>query len=248
MTHKTKGIVLRSVKYGDTSLVVTIFTELFGVQVYIINGVRTPKKSGHKAALYQPAAILDMEVYHNEIKKMHRIRESNWGFLYTNILSDVIKNSIALYMVELLYKTMKQPENNPELYQFCEDAFQHLDNASKNIAANFPLYFTLQLAQFLGFKISHPYGRSIENDHLYIDLVEGLFTNHQPVHPHFIEGENAMITSELLKIMHPHELDQLKLNHNKRRELLLNYQDFYSLHIHDFGQMKTLLILHEVLG
>jgi len=248
MTHKTYGIVLRSIKYGETSLVVTIFTELFGVQTYMVNGVRTTKKSGLKAALYQPAAILEMDVYHNELKKMHRIRECNWGFLYSTILSDVIKNSIALYMVELLYKTLKQPEKNPDLYHFCEDAFEHLDSASINIAANFALYFSLHLTHFFGFKISNPNGKDIKEGNMYIDLMEGVFTDHQPAHPHFIHGENALITSELLKIMQPHELDQLKLNHNKRRELLLNYQDYYALHIHDFGQMKTLKVLHEILG
>ncbi|MFL5786527.1 MAG: recombination protein O N-terminal domain-containing protein [Flavisolibacter sp.] len=36
MIHKTKGIVLRTVKYGETSLVVTMFTELLGLQYYIV--------------------------------------------------------------------------------------------------------------------------------------------------------------------------------------------------------------------
>ena len=68
MIHKTKGIVLKSIRYGETSLVVTVFTELFGVQTYMVNGVRTNKKSGSKAALFQPSSILDMEVYHNDQK------------------------------------------------------------------------------------------------------------------------------------------------------------------------------------
>src|SRR5207342_1380275 len=97
---------------GETSIVVTIFTELFGVQTYLVNGVRTQKRSGNKAAMFQPAAILEMEVYHNDLKKLQRIKESSWAFLYENILTDVIKNSIALYIVELLQKTLKQPEEN----------------------------------------------------------------------------------------------------------------------------------------
>ena len=95
MTHKTKGIVLRTVKYGETSLVVTMYTELFGVQTYMLNAVRTTKRSGNKAAMFQPAAILEMEVYHNDQKNMQRIKEYNWAFLYQHILSDVVKNSIA---------------------------------------------------------------------------------------------------------------------------------------------------------
>ena len=58
MVHKTKGIVLRTVKYGETSVIVTIMTELFGLQSYLINGVRSQSgKGGTKAGLFQPAAI-----------------------------------------------------------------------------------------------------------------------------------------------------------------------------------------------
>ena len=120
MTHKTNGIVLRAVKYGETSLVVTIFTELFGVQAYMVNGIRSNNKNGGRAAMYQPGAILEMEVYHNEQKNMQRIKECSWAFLYRNILGDVVKNSIALFMVELLYKTLKQPEENSSLFYFCD--------------------------------------------------------------------------------------------------------------------------------
>jgi len=248
MTHKTKGIVLKSIRYGETSLVVTVFTELFGVQTYMVNGVRTNKKTGSKAALFQPTSLLDMEVYHNDQKAMHRIRECSWSFLYKNILSDVVKNSIALFMVEILHKTLKQPEQNSDLFYFCEDALQQLDEAPAAIAANFPLYFSLQLTHFFGFRFSDMNAASGQEETIYLDLLEGVFTHQAPTHPHFIEKEDALLTSELLKIMQPHELSQVKMNHHKRRALLLKYMEYYALHIPDFGQVKTLQVLHEVLG
>ena len=150
--HKTKGIVLRTVKYGETSVIVTIFTELFGVQSYLVNGVRVSTKKGTgKANLFQPTAILDLIVYHNELKQLQRIKEFKWGYLYRHILSDVRKNAVALFMVELLTKCLKQPEGNPELYEFSEDAFYHLDESSDVITANFPLFFALHLPVFLVF-------------------------------------------------------------------------------------------------
>jgi DNA repair protein RecO (recombination protein O) len=129
--HKTKGIVLRVVKYGETSLVVTIFTELFGVQSYMVNGVRTSTKKGTgKANLFQPTAILDLIVYHNELKHLNRIREFKWHYIYQHIFSDVPKNAVALFMIELLTKCLKQPEPNAELFEFIEDAFIHLDESN----------------------------------------------------------------------------------------------------------------------
>ena len=243
MTHKTKGIVLRCIKYGETSLVVTILTELFGVQTYMVNGVRTTKKAAAKANYFQPAAILDMVVYHNENKAMHRIKEFSWACLYDTVLTDVIKNSIAAYMVELLQKSLKQPEANADLFHFCEDALMQLDKCNKKVAANFPVFFALHLAYFLGFRITDNY----DEENNVLDLQEGIFIDHQPLHPHFISGEAAALTSQLLRVMQPYELEDFKLNHAIRRQLLLNYQDYYALHIAEFGQMKTLQILHEVL-
>src|SRR6187402_2719170 len=243
--HKTKGIVLRAVKYGETSLIVTMFTELFGLQSYLVNGVRTTTKKGSgKANLFQPTAILDLVVYHNELKHLNRIKEFKWSYLYQHIFSDVPKNAVALFMIELLTKCLKQPEANPELFEFIEDAFIHLDESNNAVMANFPLYFALHLPVFFGFRISDHY--STENSIL--DLQEGTFVQERPDHFHFLEGKQAEVTSELLKIMQPEELEQVKLNHDFRRQLLFAYETYYALHIQEFGTMKTLPVLREVLG
>ena len=243
--HKTKGIVLRAVKYGETSLIVTMFTELFGLQSYLVNGVRTSSKKGSgKANLFQPTAILDLVVYHNELKHLNRIKEFKWSYLYQHIFSDVPKNAVALFMIELLTKCLKQPEANPELFEFCEDAFIHLDESSGSVMANFPLFFALHLPVFFGFRISDEYS----DKNSIVDLQEGMFVPGRPDHFHFLEGKQAEVTSELLKMMQPEELEQLKLNHDFRRQLLFAYEIYYALHIQEFGTMKTLPVLREVLG
>lgn len=243
--NKTKGIVLRSVKYGDTSLITTIFTELFGIQSYLVNGVRVSTKQGSgKANLFQPAAILDLVVYHNELRNLQRVREFKWGYLYQCILSDVRKNAVALFIVELLTKCLKQPEANEDLFQFSEDSLLYLDKSSEAVAANFPLFFSLHLAAILGFKINDNYSEK----NLFLDLQEGVFVTERPIHPHFLEDKQAAITSQLLKIMQPGELEHIKLNHDFRRNLLYAYESYYGLHVQDFGSMKTLPVLKEILN
>jgi DNA repair protein RecO (recombination protein O) len=255
--NKTKGIVLRTVKYGETSVIVSIFTELFGVQTYLVNGVRTSTRKGSgKANLFQPTAILDLVVYHNETKNLQRIKEFKWGHLYQHIFSDVPKNAVALFMVELLTKCLKQPEPNADLFNFCEDAFIHLDESKGSVMANFPLFFALHLTTFFGFKptLQKPplgglgAGALKESDNLIFDLKEGVFETEVPHHQHFLEGKQAEITNELLKVMQPAELEDIKLNHDFRRQLLHAYETYYSLHIQDFGRMKTLPVLRELLG
>ena len=243
--HKTKGIVLRTVKYGETSLIATLYTELFGIQTYIVNGVRsTSRKGPGKANLFQPAAILDLTVYHNELKNLQRIREMGWATLYQHIFFDVLKNSVALYMVELLQKCLKQPEPNPELFYFIEDAFLHLDSSEGRVLANFGLFFALHLAGFFGLRIQDVYS---ERNSI-LDLREGQFVAEMPLHQQILDGPLSYHTAQLLRVQRPEELKELALNQETRRALLQAYQIFYALHIPEFGEMRTLPVLQAVLG
>ena len=244
MVHKTKGIVLRTVKYGETSVIVTIFTELFGLQSYLVNGVRTHKpKTGSKAALFQPAAMLDLVIYHQETKNLNRLKEYSWNHLYQYIFSDVITHAVALFMIELLQKCLKQPEANPDLYYFMEDALTVLDQSDEKARANFPLFFALHLAGFFGLRIDDNYSEKRR----FLDLQEGNFTEEKPAHPHYLENPLSEISSHLLKIMQPDELAGLSLNKEKRRQLLGAYEDFYSMHINGFTALKTLPVLRTIL-
>jgi len=245
MVHKTKGIVLRTVKYGETSLVVTIFTEGFGVQSYLVNGVRTPTKKGTaKANLFQPTAILDLIAYHNELKNLQRLKEFKWDFLYQHILSDIRKNAVALFMIELLSKCLKQPEANTELFYFVEDALHHLDEANDSVTANFPLFFALHLAVFFGFRISDEFSET----NFYLDLEEGSFVEERPRHSHYLQDKEAAAVSHILKIMQPKELDDVVLNQETRRRITHALEEYYALHIPDFGTMKTLPVLKEIMS
>jgi DNA repair protein RecO (recombination protein O) len=245
MIHKTKGIVLRSVKYGETSVIVSVYTELFGLQSYIVNGVRTSSKKGVTMGnLFQPAAILDLIVYHNELKNLQRIKEFRWSYLYQHIFFDVIKNSVALFMVELLQKCVKQPEANADLFSFAEDAFIKLDECSEAVLANYPLFFSLHIASFFGLRITDNYSDTCS----ILDLQEGFFVEEKPMNAYFLDGKYSFATSQLLKTMQPFELTQIKLNKETRRVLLHAYQDFFALQIQDFGTMRSLPVLQELLS
>ena len=244
MTHTTRAIILQSIKYGETSLVVSAYTELFGLQTYMVNAVRSSRKGSSKAAMFQPASILELQVYHHEQKNMQRIREMSWAVLYNSVLTDVINNSIALFMVELLHHCLKQPESNADLFAFVEDALIHLDKAPANVAAYFPLFFALNLADFFGFKI-HPDPKL--NPPYFLDLQEGYFVKEMPRHPQCLAPDLALLTAELLMMRQPEEFAELHLNKQTRRTLLHAYEDYYALHVPGFRRLRTLQVLSEVL-
>jgi DNA repair protein RecO (recombination protein O) len=245
MTHKTKGIVLRTVRYGETSVIATIYTELFGVQSYMVKGVRqASKKSGGKGIYFQPSALLDLIVYHNELKNLNFIKEYQWSYLYQHVLFDVIKNTVAMYVVEVMQHCLKQPEANPELFYLVEDTLKQLDNGNATLTANLPLYFTLHLGSELGFRMQGEYNAETP----ILNLQEGSFTARKPLHTYYLEGELARATSQILSVNFYNDLEELHLSRHIRRQLLLSYQNYISLHIPDFGTIKSLPILQEILS
>lgn len=243
--HKTKGIVLRTVKYGDTSIITSVYTELFGVQSYIVKGVRqSSKKTQGKANYFQPSAILEMEVYHNEMKHLQFIKEYQWAYLYETLLFDVVRYAVASYVIELLQHSLKQPEANPELFYLIEDTLKQIDKGSNTLISNLPIYFTLHLAGELGFQIQGTYTNATP----ILDLEQGFFTEVTPSHPYYIDGEMAKTVSQINSIQFYNELDNFKLNRDIRRQLLQYMQQYFALHIHDFGEIRSMVVLQEILS
>ncbi len=241
--HKTKAVILRSVKYGETSLIVSAYTELYGLQSYIVQGVRTSSKKGTgKANYFQPGSMLELIVYHHDLKNLQRIKEFKWSYLYEQLFADVIKNTVLLYMMELLQKCVKQPENNPDLFYFIEEALMQLDHANEKVTANFPLYFALHLTNFFGFQIN------VDDAEInpVLDLQEGSFTATHPQHVYYAEGKTAELIRELLKAMQPHELVEIPMNYLQRRQVLEVLETYYALHISEFGKLKTLPVLQQI--
>lgn len=242
--YTTKGIVLRTIKYGETSIITTVYTELFGLQSYIVKGVRKhAHKATFKANYFQPSALLEMEVYNNPHKQLQFLRNYSWSKVYKNIFSSVVSNSVAIFIVELLYNSLKHPEANTKLFQFVEEALINTDSGNKKIISNIPIYFILQLCNHLGFKIQGSY--SIKTP--IIDLKEGLFTTEMPNHTYYITDTKALIISTLQAITKFSSLEDIQLNRTPKKELLQSMLQYFAIHIFDFGSLKSYQILQEIL-
>ncbi len=243
MLHNTKGIVLRVTKYGDTSLIMTAYTELFGVQQYIVKGVRTTSKKGaNKAVYYQPAAILQMEVYHTPMKQLQMLKEVNWDYVYQNVYSDIIRNAVATYIVEVLQQTL-QPEPHPELFYLIEDTFKQLDKGGAALASNLSIYFLIHLAETLGFGLQGKYGEETP----LLDVKEGQFVKEKPLHPYFLEGIEAQTASQFMSLQFYNDLENIQLNGQQRKKILELFQLSLSWHYKGFKEIKSLAILQAVL-
>lgn len=242
--YHTKGLIIRTVKYGETSLVVSVFTSLFGLQQYMVKGIRTSKKSASfSASQFQVGNILELVVYHNEKNTLQHIKECKQPFYFEHLFADVTKNAVLLFMIELLQKCIKEPDTAPELYDFIEDVILGLDKASPTQTANLPLFFIVHLSHFFGFRLMDNY-TTIET---ILDLREGQYVSQMPIHQMVITYPKSEVISQLLRVMQIEELDQIPLNKQLRNELLDACLQFYELHISPFGQMKSLPVIRTLL-
>ena len=243
MLQKTKGIVLRSVKYGETSLITTIFTEHFGVETYMIKGVRTQKTTTNKAGLLQPATLLELVVYHQPQKALQYLREFHTAILYTTIQQHVVKNAVALFSIELLLRLLPEHAPQPDLFNFVSDYFTHLDRSPHTALGNYPLYFIITCSHRLGYELKGNY----TTDTPHINLVEGGYTAHPPPSPPYLTDRDAPVLDKLLQASDWDDFATIEMNAAIRSSILEWYIIFLQQHSQHMGAMRSLSILQTVL-
>ena len=241
MLHKTRGIVLKTTFYGDTGVVVQIFTEKFGIQSYLINGVRKPKAKVNINIL-QPLHLLDMVVYFKANTSIQRVKELQSSPIFRSIPYDIIKSTIVMFLNEVLYKSIRQQHTDEHLFDFIYNSIAWFDEA-QDASINFHLAFLLKLSRYLGFAPS----TEIKSSEYYFDLQEGAFSSRLPVHPYYMDKEDAVIFIALFTTPLD-KLDQVNLTKGTRRSILNKILVFYTLHTASFGEIRAHQVLEEVLS
>ena len=241
MLHSTKGIAFHSIKYSETSVIVKIYTELFGIQSYLIRGIRNPG-SKIKPGLFQSLTLLDLVVYHKEKQSLQSVKEVHLAYPFKNIPFDIRKSSVALFINELVYKAIREEESNPGLFGFLWQTCLDLDEAEDSVSW-FHIRFAMQLMHFLGIFPQNNHSSQLP----VFNLREGLFQSPVPNHPHYLDQENSVLFSNLLKSSELQGLgsEVAKFSQNKLLETILLY---YQLHLPGFRGVQSHHILHDVLA
>jgi DNA repair protein RecO (recombination protein O) len=240
MLIKTRGIVFRTRKYSETSIIADIFTEEKGMRSYIISGVRA-KKSKISAGLLQVMTIVDLVAYHRDDKDLTRIKEIKAHVIYSTIPFEVPRSAVGLFMIEIARNTVQGHEAAPELFSFIIDNFKYLDSAKH--FSNLHIHFLVHLATFSGFQINGAFSDAVP----YFDLQNGNFTEHLPSHPYWLNPELSTLLGDFVRI--PLErCQEIKLSRPMRKQLLKGLLDYYQLHIERFPEVLSHHVLEEVLS
>lgn len=237
MQVTTKAIVLSSLKYGDSSLIVKAFTASDGLKSYLLKGVLASKKGKLKPAYFQPLSQLELEVNHKNKGTLESIREAKVNYHYQTLHTDISKNAMAMFLAEVLGNSVREEEQNEGLFEFLEASLQWFD--SHVAISNFHIYFLIRLIKYFGF-----YPDTNAMGAKYFDLVEGAFTNTPSLNPH-LTGENLSFFKSFLGINFD-EVQSIKMNKTNRQKLLKSLVLYYELHLQGFRKPKSLAVLNEV--
>ncbi len=239
MLISTRGIVLNFVKYGEGSVIVNIYTKDFGRQAYMMNAVRG-KKSKNKAGLLQPLFLVDLVGYQKMTREIQRLKEIKNVPVYQNIPFEISKSTQALFIAEMLSKTLREQESSPPLFHFLENAFLYFDLMEGN-AANFHLWFLFRLTEYLGF-LPNVRKTGFEG---WFDMQKGAVVPFEPPHPFFAKKTTTDALCVLAN-MSIRDVASWKISGELRTYLTMMMVEYYQLHFEGLGTIKSLKVLQEV--
>ena len=239
MLVSTPGIVIHRIKYADTSTIVKIYTVRFGIQSYIINGIRS-SKSKIKIGFFQPLSLLELVVYHKNTSGLHRIKDCKIAHPLHSIYADLSKNSIALFISEILYKSLKEENPNPILFNFLNHFILSLEFEEKYFF-NFHLQFLAEYSRHLGFYPQLPNSFSSS----YFDLKQGCFSMTKPEHAYFLSKELSKLIYELFSVSNNFS-QAPSLTTHERRALIYTFINYYELHLPWFHDIKSHQVLEQL--
>lgn len=235
---KTQGIVFRSIRYKESSLILDVYTESSGLQSFIVNSVFS-KSDQRLASVLQAMNLIDLVAYYNENKDLHRIKEVQRDVIYQRIPFDIKRSATGQFMLEICRKAIRTKDPHQALFKFIHNSFLNLDQ-QHDFNPNQHIKFMLRLSSHLGFYPHNNY--STTNDRF--DLANGVFTSVNSKDSYLLD----LNTSAALKIMLCEE-DSLNWfqNAQQRRDVLKGLLLFYQLHIEHFGTVNSIDVFQEIL-
>lgn len=237
MLHTSRAFVLKTVRHGDSTVVLKAYTEALGLRSFL---VRVGKKGGVAPAALQPLNRIELVAQEAPERDLLTVRELRVDRPYTAVPFDPVKGALALFVQEVLYRTVRGESADAELFAFIDEVTSVMDTAPE--VRNFPLVFLVRFSEQLGFLPSPP---APGEDHF--DPVEGEFVPGYERHGRTMGPPLSGVYASLLDLPLA-QLDRLRIPASQRRELLDQQLLYFRLHVEGMGELRSPRVLHEVLG
>lgn len=247
MIEKTSGIVLHQLRYTDSKVIVTMFTELHGTLSFMVRIPHSRRSAMHNVLL-SPLSLLEAEIDYQESAQLQRLMEVRVSEPYQSLPYNPMKQTIALFLAEFLYYSLREEHANPELFAYLSHSLLWLDSRTQGYA-NFPLTFLIRLSRFLGFwpNVDTASRSGNARQAQVFDLVEAEMKTALPAHGSYLRPEEAALVPLLLRMDYA-TMHLFRFSREQRARLMQVLNDYYRLHVPHFPELKSMAILREVLS
>lgn len=238
MKITTKAIVIQHYPFKDGQTICHLFTKELGMVACIVRGLGGKSK---RQILLHHLALLDVVLEKRPNRELGVLREARRGYTYANIPGNVVKSALAIFLAEVIHKTMSEPEPHPELFDFLWNVFQVMDLESH--VANMHLYVLMGMSMHLGFDPN-----PLENNrfqHPVFDLQSGRWQEEALGHDDVLDTELGRIFVRISGMKFD-ELKALNLSLIQRRKLVLAAVTYLQLHLSGKKEINSLTILETV--
>ncbi len=239
MEIKTEAIVLRSIKYGEQSLIIDMLTQEQGRVSFIVRIPKT-RKGRLKKQLFQPLTLLSIVFDCRQQQSLQHIRDINLSEPYVSLTAEPAKVTVAMFLAEFLTYATRDTQKDIPLFGYIKTSLQWLDSATKDFS-NFHIVFMLRLSSFIGFR---PNLESYTDNSMF-DLREGRFTTLTPLHNDYLKPAEARIMLQLFRMDYANMrfFRMSRLQRNRLTDIILHY---YRLHIPAMPELHCIGILHSI--
>ena len=239
MIEKARAVVLHQIKYGDSGIVVQVYSRESGRHSLLIRGMRS-KRSGKHNVLFQPLFILDLVYYKKESRSMQVLKEFSVAYSPLDIYADIKKSCIAVFLGEVLSSVLREESPHPGLYDFIEESVRFFDGCKAGLA-NFHIAFLIGLSSYLGFEPG--YRDNISNR--YFDMVNGIFVPFPPVHGNYADPVISGILADFFSTTYDH-MGEIRLTGTLRDDVLETLLRYFSIHLPGLKKINSLGIMKEI--
>lgn len=240
MQQKTACIVLHTVKYKDSALMATVYTEAAG-RASLAVPVSRGRRSAVRSVLFQPPALVELEADVRPSQAVGRVKEVRVLHPYATLPYDPCKSAIALFLSEFLYRVLREETANRPLFAYLRHSLLWLDECRTGFA-NFHLVFLMRLSRFLGL-YPNLEGYAAGD---WFDLRAACFTPLRPLsHNDCIGPVEAARVARLMRMDYG-TMHLFRLSRAERARCLEVILAYYRLHLPDFPALKSVEVLREL--
>lgn len=153
MLTTTEAIVLSLQPYNDKAHILHAFTRAGGRVNCMVYGLGRKKS----AAQYSPLSLVELTADMQPNRQFQTLRQARLLYTPTQLPTDFRRQTVAIFLAEVLFRTLRHPMEDPELFLYLTSVVRELDNTPE--PENLHIRFLVGLATLLGFGIdeeTHP--------------------------------------------------------------------------------------------